>query len=375
MTLEFLERFDFFVGVPDSRLKALSAYLLDKYGISERHIIAANEGNAVAIAAGHYLSTGNVPVVYLQNSGLGNVINPIASLLHHKVYGIPCLFIVGWRGEPGVKDEPQHVFQGEVTLELLKQMQIETFVIGSDTPESEIYSRLEEFEALFEHGRQAAFVIRKGALSYEGETSWKNSGHMRREEVIAHILERAGAEDIFVSTTGMASRELFELREARGESHNRDFLTVGSMGHASSIALGIALEKKDRRVWCIDGDGSSFMHMGAMAVIGAKAPKNLVHVVINNGAHESVGGMPTVAGKISLPDIAKGCGYADVRSVSDFNQLDHALEQLPCKGGKLSFLEVQAALGARKNLGRPTMQPGENKEYFMEFLKEETKIM
>lgn len=369
MTLEFLERFDFFVGVPDSRLKALCAFLLDKYGISDRHIIAANEGNAVAIAAGHYLATGNVPVVYLQNSGLGNVINPLASLMNKKIYGIPCLFIVGWRGEPGLKDEPQHAFQGEVTLELLRQMQIETFVIGSDTPESEVYSRLEEFETLFEYGKQAAFVIRAGALSYERQTVPESSGHMRREEVIAHILEQSDKDDIFVSTTGVASRELFELRNRRGESHNRDFLTVGSMGHASSIALGIALQKKNRRVWCIDGDGSVLMHMGAMAVIGAKSPKNLVHVVINNGAHESVGGMPTVAGKISLLDIAKGCGYANTICVFDFKQLDDALKQLDIKDAGLSFFEVRTALGVRKNLGRPTVRPNENKELFMEFLK------
>ncbi len=358
---------DFFAGVPDSQLKALTAFLFDRYGISSQHVIAANEGNAVALAAGYHLATGKVPVVYLQNSGLGNIINPVASLLHQKVYGIPCLFIVGWRGEPGVHDEPQHIFQGERTIELLEQMQIPAFVIGQHTTEAEVRSKLEEYREVFHKGGQAAFVVRKNALEYTQQTSFSSHGIMRREEILSHILDAADENDLFVSTTGMASRELFELREARGQDHTRDFLTVGSMGHCSSIALGIALQKPERRVWCIDGDGSILMHMGALSVVGANAPKRFIHVAINNGSHESVGGMPTVAGNLELSQIAKACGYTYVACAADSDALDDALQRLK-QAETLSFLEVKAATGTRKNLGRPTTSPIENKISFMNFL-------
>lgn len=367
MSPDFLEEFEFFAGVPDSQLKALCAYLLDRYGISSRHIIAANEGNAAALAAGYHLATGKVPVVYLQNSGIGNMINPEASLLHEKVYGIPCLFIVGWRGEPGVHDEPQHIFQGEVTLGLLEQIQIPAFVIDRDTTREQVLSKLAEYRLLFAQGRQAAFVIRRGALEYEGRSTQSSHNQISRECVIRCILEAAGKEDVFVSTTGMASRELFELRERTGQGHERDFLTVGSMGHCSSIALGIALQKKACRVWCIDGDGSMLMHMGAMAVIGATAPENLVHVVVNNGVHESVGGMPTVANQIDLVGVARSCGYAAAYRAKTLDELRQMLPKI-MDSRRLSFLEVRAAVGARKDLGRPTTTPQENKAAFMKNL-------
>ena len=370
MTLDFLREFEFFTGVPDSQLKAVCAYLYDRYGISDRHIIAANEGNAAALAAGYHLATGKTPVVYLQNSGLGNIVNPAASLLNHKVYGIPCLFLVGWRGEPGVHDEPQHLFQGEITLSLLEQLGIPAFVIDKTTTQEQLQAKLAEYRALFAQGRQAAFVVRKGALEYEPRRKFTNSNELRREEIIAHILDRAGSSDIFVSTTGMASRELFELREARGEGHGRDFLTVGSMGHSSSIALGLALQKPDRRVWCIDGDGAALMHLGAMAVIAAQAPENLIHVVINNQAHESVGGMPTVADRTDLCGVARACGYRQALRAQTAAQLDGALQALGAQAGPL-FLEVQAALGSRKDLGRPTTTPQQNKRAFMDFVQGE----
>ncbi len=367
MTLDFLRGFSFFTGVPDSQLKALCNWLYDQYGISQCHIIAANEGNAVALAAGYHLATGETPVVYLQNSGLGNIVNPVASLLNGKVYGIPCLFLVGWRGEPGIHDEPQHRFQGEITLGLLEQMEIPYFILEKDTALEEVQLKLEAYQALFRQGKQAAFVVRKGALEYEAQNKFTNQNTMGREEIIAHILDHAGQDDIFISTTGMASRELFELREARGQDHAHDFLTVGSMGHSSSIALGIALQKPERRVWCIDGDGAALMHMGAMPVIAAQSPANLIHVVINNQAHESVGGMPTVAGHIDLCRIAQGCGYPHVASVSDLSQLDRALSEF-CTGKGPSFLEAKAALGHRKDLGRPTTTPVENKVSFMNLM-------
>lgn len=367
MKLDFLKEFEFFTGVPDSLLKPLCNYLMATYGISDKHIIAANEGNAVALAAGYHLATGKIPVVYMQNSGLGNIINPVASLMNDKVYGIPCVFIVGWRGEPGVKDEPQHIYQGEVTVKLLEDMDIATFIIGKDTSEDELNAKMAEFKSLLEKGKQVAFVVRKGAFEFDGKVGYANENKLLREEIIEHITAVSG-EDIIVSTTGKASRELFEIRERRGESHGSDFLTVGSMGHSSSIALAIANEKPDRKVWIIDGDGAILMHMGAMALLGSNAPKNVVHVGINNGAHETVGGMPTVAEKIDLCKIAEGCGYPRTASVSELDGLDKALNEAKL-ADMLSFIEVKCAIGAREDLGRPTTTAKENKDNFMNYLK------
>lgn len=362
-------RDSFFTGVPDSLLRALCDYLMEELGISSRHIIAANEGNCAAIAAGHYLATGEVPVVYLQNSGLGNITNPVASLLNEKVYAIPCIFIVGYRGEPGVHDEPQHIFQGEITEKLLETIGIDAFVLRPDTGEEAVRSVMaERFAPLLQQGKSVAFIVAKSALTYEGKVAYQNENTMLREEVIRRITAVSG-EDVVVSTTGKASRELFEIREERRQHHGYDLLTVGSMGHCSSIALGIALEKPHTRIWCIDGDGAALMHMGAMAVIGSNAPENLIHVVINNSAHESVGGLPTVAGQVDLPEIARACGYPQVLSAAAYAELDEALAQAKA-GNCLTFLEVKCAIGARGDLGRPTATAAENKDAFMAYLEE-----
>ena len=361
---------DYYTGVPDSLLKPLCNYLVHTYGTDPRHhVIAANEGNCAALAAGYHLATGKTPVVYLQNSGEGNIINPTASLLNDKVYGIPVIFIIGWRGEPGIHDEPQHIYQGEVTLKLLEDMDIDYFVMGKETTAEEAMTAMKRFGPLLEEGKQAAFVIRKGALSYTGKPDYSNGYAMLREEVIRHIVEVSG-EDPVISTTGKASRELFEIREAGGQGHKHDFLTVGSMGHSSSIALGVALRKTGTKVWCIDGDGAVLMHMGAMAVIGAVAPDNLVHVVVNNSAHETVGGMPTVAGQIDLAAIANACGYGYAACVEDYDTLDQELVAAKDRTG-LSLIEVRCGLGARDDLGRPTATALENKRNFMKYLQDE----
>lgn len=359
---------DFFTGVPDSQLRALCDYLINMYGIdAKHHIIAANEGNAVGIAAGYYMATGKVPVVYLQNSGEGNIINPVASLLSENVYGIPEIFVIGWRGEPGVHDEPQHIFQGEVTLQLLHDMQIEYFIVENDTVESDIISAMSRFKKLLDNGKSVAFVVKKEALSYNNKLEYKNSNELTREAAIECIVEGA-QNDVIVCTTGKASRELFEIREKRGEPHNRDFLTVGSMGHASSIALGIAVSRPEKRVWCIDGDGAALMHLGAMAVIGDNAPSNLVHVIINNGAHESVGGMPTVCNTVYLCDIAKACGYEYVVCVDSLESLEMGLKNVSGNKG-LWFMEIKVAIGSRSDLGRPKIGTN-NKKLFMKTLIE-----
>ena len=359
---------DFYTGVPDSQLKALCDYLMNTYGIDRNHhVIAANEGNCTALAAGYHLATGKVPVVYMQNSGEGNIINPVASLLNDKVYAIPMIFIVGWRGEPGVHDEPQHIYQGEVTVKLLDDMDIKSFIISKDTTEDELRAVMADFRKLLENGKQVAFVVRKGALTDAPKVEYKNDNKMIREEIIQHIVKATG-EDPIVSTTGKPSRELFETRAANGQSHKYDFLTVGSMGHTSSIALGVAINKPEQRIWCVDGDGAVLMHMGSMAVLGANAPKNVVHVVINNGAHETVGGMPTVAAKIDLVDIAKACGYPNAVCVDSFEALDRELEAAKSRN-ELSFIEVKCSIGARDDLGRPTTTALENKQNFMDYLK------
>ncbi len=359
---------DFYTGVPDSQLKALCNYLIDKYGTDPKHhIIAANEGNCAAIAAGYHLATGKVPVVYMQNSGEGNIINPVASLLNDKVYAIPVIFVIGWRGEPGIHDEPQHIYQGEVTLKLLEDMDIASFVVGQDTTAEEISNAMDSFRELLDKGKNVAFVIRKGALSDAPVVKYKNDNSLLREDIIKHVVA-VSDEDPIISTTGKASRELFEIREANGQSHKYDFLTVGSMGHSSSIALGVALNKPDKKIWCIDGDGAALMHMGAMAVIGKYTPKNLVHIVINNGAHETVGGMPTVANDIDLVGIAKSCGYKKAVCVDNFKDLDAELDEAK-KRDCLSMIEVKCAIGAREDLGRPTTTAKENKEGFMGLLR------
>ncbi len=361
---------DFYTGVPDSRLKALCDYLMFRYGIDpNHHVIAANEGNCTALAAGYNLATGKVPVVYMQNSGEGNIINPVASLLNEKVYGIPMIFIVGWRGEPGVHDEPQHIYQGEVTLKLLEDMDISSYVITKDTTEDELRGIMGSFrEEELNNGKQVAFVIKKGAISFDKKVDYSNSNLMTREKIISHIVNVTG-EDPVISTTGKASRELFEIREANGQSHKYDFLTVGSMGHSSSIALGVALNKRDKKIWCIDGDGAALMHMGAMAVIGSYRPENLVHILINNGAHETVGGMPTVAASTDMVGVAKACGYPNAFTVDSFEALDEKL-RFASENNELCFIEVKSSIGARDDLGRPTNTAMENKRLFVEFLNE-----
>lgn len=360
---------EFYTGVPDSLLQPLCNYLMKHYGVDKKHhVIGANEGNCVAMAAGYHLATGKYPVVYMQNSGEGNAVNPIASLLHEKVYAIPAIFVIGWRGEPGKKDEPQHIFQGEITRSLLSLLSIESYVVGKETTVTELARVRASFEEQLSKGQSVAFVIQKGALTNEEEMVYSNAYHMTREAVVRAVSEVA-KEDPIISTTGKASRELFEAREARGEGHQYDFLTVGSMGHASSIACAIAAQKPETKIWCVDGDGALIMHMGAMAVVGRLQPDNLVHILINNEAHETVGGLPTAADSVSLSEIAKACGYQVIPKVEEETELLEALKK--CRDSrKLTFLEVDCALGARADLGRPTTSARENKEQFMQYLKQ-----
>lgn len=359
---------DFYAGVPDSLLKNLCAYITD-HADGSHNIIAANEGGAMGLAAGHYLATGKIPVVYMQNSGEGNIINPLASLTDPDVYNIPVLLVIGWRGKPGIHDEPQHVKQGKVTTGLLNVMGVDYTVLSKeeDKAETQIKKAVSYMEST---GHCYALVVEKDTFdSYVLQNVEKNDLTLSREDAIQTVAAALGEKDVIVSTTGMISRELFEYRTAMNEGHERDFLTVGSMGHASQIGLGISLAKQDRKVWCFDGDGANIMHMGGMAIVADKAPKNYVHVVFNNGAHDSVGGQPTVGLKIDFPAIAKAVGYKHVYSVNTQDYLKELLVQIKEQEGPI-FLQVCVKKGNRKDLGRPTTTPIQNKVALMNFLND-----
>ena len=357
---------DCFAGVPDSLLKNICAYITDHFDAAH-NIIAANEGAAVGLAAGHYLATGQPACVYMQNSGEGNIINPLASLTDQEVYNIPVLLLIGWRGRPGVHDEPQHVKQGKVTTGLLNVMGVNYEVLSKE--ENKAAKQIEKAAKALANKEVFALVIEKDTFEdYKLHNVEVNDLTMSREEAIQTVAAALGEKDCIVSTTGMISRELFEYRAAMNQGHERDFLTVGSMGHASQIALGIALAQPERRVWCFDGDGAAIMHMGSMAIVANKAPKNYVHVVFNNGAHDSVGGQPTVGLKIDLPAIAKAVGYKAEYSVETQKYLTELLGKIKKLEGPV-VLEVKVKKGNRKDLGRPTTTPIQNKEALMDFLK------
>lgn len=351
----------FYSGVPDSLLKDLCAYVTDTLP-SAGHIIAANEGSAVALAAGRYLATGEFPVVYLQNSGLGNAVNPLLSLSDPEVYHLPVLLVIGWRGEPGVKDEPQHLKQGKVTLPLLQAMGIPFEVLSDDPRLAE--QQAEKGMAHLEQNRSPyALVIRKGTFApYTLQNNRPVDGEMSREEAIEAVIDGSGEGEIFVSTTGMASRELYEIRKRRGTGHHRDFLTVGSMGHASQIALA----RPERQITCIDGDGAFLMQMGGVATIGAEHPLNFTHILLNNGAHDSVGGQPTAGRRIDLPAIARGAGYSSAIRVTTREELERALRS---RGAGPNLIEVIVRKGARKDLGRPKETPQENRDLLIDFIR------
>lgn len=360
---------DFFTGVPDSQLKGLCDSLYALYGVhSPRHIVAANEGNAVGLAAGHFLATGRPALCYMQNSGLGNAVNPLASLMDAQVYQLPCLLVVGWRGEPGVHDEPQHVKQGQITLSQLEILGVPYRILSKDTTEEQFAADFAFLREQLNQRQCAAIVVRKGALTCSLKPAYGNENTLTRERAAEIMLNAMDAGDVVVSTTGKLSREIFELREKRGEGHERDFLTVGSMGHASMIALEIALEKPNRRVWCLDGDGAALMHLGALPVIAQRKPANLIHVVINNAAHETVGGMPVCEGGLCAAKVASAVGYPRVLNARDEATLEAALQEAK-RANQLTMLEVACAVGARADLGRPTTTPIQNRDALMAFLR------
>lgn len=359
---------DYFTGVPDSQLKAFCDFITLKYGTGKNHIIAPNEGNAVALAAGYHIATGNTGLVYMQNSGLGNAVNPITSLTDLEVYGIPIVYLIGWRGQPGVKDEPQHVKQGKITLELLETLGINYFIIKKETKLEELKNAYKNtMETTLKNGKSVAFVVEKDAFEADGKFEDNNNNELTREEAIKAIADSVEEASIIVSTTGKASRELFEYREKNNFGHEKDFLTVGSMGHASMIGLSIA-ENSNKKVVCIDGDGAMLMHTGAAALIGSRKPENYLHILINNGAHETVGGMPTISYKIDWQNAVKSFGYTNAYKASSIAEIEHYIKSAQGTKGPV-LLEIMTNAQSRMDLTRPNIKPIDNKINIMNYLK------
>lgn len=359
---------DFFTGVPDSLLKSFCAYIKDNV-TSDRNIVAANEGNAIGLAAGYHLGTRKIGLVYMQNSGIGNAVNPLASLADKLVYSIPMLLVIGWRGEPNKKDEPQHKKQGLITIETLELLEIKYKVLDRNASNDEMRTIIKKaYTHMKKENEPYALVIKKDTFQeYKLKNNIISDFGMTREDAIENIIRNMNEEAIIVSTTGMASRELFELREKYNHKHNKDFLTVGSMGHASQIALGIALGNKDKEIYCIDGDGALIMHLGGLAIIGNQKPANFRHILINNGAHDSVGGQETVGLKIDPLAIAEACGYKKCYSCTSKDELIRLSKELTDLEGPI-LIEIKVKKGSREKLGRPTITPIENKESFMNYL-------
>lgn len=358
---------NFFTGVPDSLLKEF-CLCIDRETNDESHIIAANEGNAIALASGYFLAKESIPLVYMQNSGLGNAINPLLSLCDEKVYSIPMILLIGWRGEPGIKDEPQHTKQGLIQLDLLSTLDISYEVISQKDKKykEKVHRAIAHAKA---KSRPFAILIKKDTFSKtEKNTETPNISLMYREEALEIILRNLDKDDVVVSTTGKTSREIFEIRKNNHQKHEKDFLTVGSMGHCSSIALGIAINKPRRRIICIDGDGSMLMHMGSLASIATLKPDNFYHIIINNGVHESVGGQDTAAKDIKISNLTASLGFKKNIKVETKKKLESSILSFLSEGGP-SMLEIKTTAGSRSNLGRPSIPPIRNKKDFIEFLK------
>jgi len=360
------KKIDFYTGVPDSLLKDFCAYVSDT-APKHNHVITANEGASIALATGYHLATRKFPVVYMQNSGFGNTVNPLLSLADPKVYSIPMLLMIGWRGEPGKKDEPQHLVQGKLMTSLLTDMGISFEVLPDylDGARDAVNTALNYLEN--RKGPYAFLVKRQTFTSYKLKSKEPDNLSVNREQALKLVVDSCKGFDILVATTGFASRELYEYREELKQGHEKEFLCVGSMGHASTIALGVAMSKPSRQVYCLDGDGALLMHMGSLATIGHSDCKNFNHILLNNGSHDSVGGQPTQGFKIDFCAIARASGYKHVASATTPDEIKKALIALRQSEGP-SFLEIRVNKGARKNLGRPKTSPIQNKDAFMRFL-------
>jgi phosphonopyruvate decarboxylase len=360
---------DFFTGVPDSSLKYFCSYLLDNIP-PRNHMITTDEGAAIALAAGRYLATKEISLVYMQNAGLGNSYNPLVSLTHPSVYNIPLLLMIGWRGKPGVKDESQHTKQGSITLPTLKLLDIPYYIVPKQEKDlSKCINKV--FDVLCgDNPQPVALVVEPETFTvYKSPKEENHESEITREQAIQLLVDSIDSKSLIVSTTGKASRELFEYRKKLKDKHNKDFLTVGSMGYSSQIALGVALAKPEKEVFCLDGDGAILMHMGNLAINGTQQLPNFKHIIVNNVSHDSVGGQPTVGNLVSFCDIAKACGYKATLRASTFKELERNIDKLKYSQGPV-LLEIKVKKGARSNLGRPTIPLKEMKSRLIKFLEE-----
>jgi len=355
------EEIRFFTGVPDSTLREFCGHI-SVHVPEGQHIVAANEGGAIALAAGYHLATGKMPLVYMQNSGLGNATNPLLSLTDTEVYSIPMLLLVGWRGKPGEKDEPQHIKQGRIQNRLMEAMELEYLVLedglGADIRDLIRYGH--------DNSCPVALVCPKGFWRKDRRQNTERAAYEMTRETAMEIVSEVYQNSAFVSTTGRASRELYEIRDRRSEGHQRDFLTVGSMGHCSQIALGLSLFC-DKHVVCFDGDGALLMHLGSLPIIGARKPRGFLHILLNNGVYESVGGQKTVAFSFDFAEIARSFGYERTALIDTAGQLRATLAEYQ-QTDELSFIEIRVRAESRKELGRPRETPAENKVRFMAYI-------
>jgi phosphonopyruvate decarboxylase len=368
---EFLKEKDinFFTGVPDSLLKEFNNVILEKTD-SKNHFITSNEGSSIGLATGYYLSTNKIPLIYLQNSGIGNTINPLMSLASDEVYSIPMLIIIGWRGEPGIVDEPQHISQGKCMINLIESLNI-PYEIMPKNNEDMLITVNKTLNSLSINKKPHIILVRKNTFStYKSTISIENNNEIYRKDAI-NLLVKYFDNDIILSTTGKISRELMESFKDNNKSDDNLFLNVGAMGHVSMISLGVALQTY-KRVVCIDGDGSVLMHMGNLTSVGTSNLSNIIHIVLNNGMHESVGIQPTVAFNISLSKIADSCGYKCSKSITTYHELNNILNELTSdniEGPIFIEIIINHKTNYNSELSRPEQHPRDRKEKFMKFIE------
>ncbi|MDD5133556.1 MAG: phosphonopyruvate decarboxylase [Candidatus Nanoarchaeia archaeon] len=355
----------FFTGVPDSTFKDWMEFLSDKEGLTNR--IVSIEREAIGWAAGYHASTGKIGVVYMQNSGLGNVVNPITSLADPEIYNLPLLLMIGWRGEPNKHDEPQHKKMGRITLPLLDVLEIPYKILPDNLQDAK--QIIKEMKQIAEkRSAPVALIVKEGTFEeYKSKNPIKTNYELLREEAIKSIIDNLNGSEVIVSTTGKASRELFEYREELKQGHNKDFLMVGSMGLASSFAAEIALQKPNKKILIFDGDGAAIMSAGNLSTIGYYSPKNLYHIIFDNNSYDSTGGQPTTSSTLNFEKMALACGYKSAKVVETKEDLIKTVKNLTDLEGPYMLI-VKTKRGARKNLGRPTIAPVDNKKAFMEFL-------
>ena len=336
---------NFFTGVPDSVLKELSSYLKNK----RNHIIATNEGAAVSIGIGHYLSTKKIPCIYMQNSGLSNALNPLISIAHKKVYSIPLILVIGWRGSPRIKDEPQHNVKGKITQQLLKLLNIKYTVLKSNKD-------FAKFDKQIKYAKKSksivACLIERGTLQkIIKSNSKKDFYNLDKEFFLKKLLEELPSKSKVIASTGYNSRELMYLRKKFNFNNSKDFYMVGGMGHTSSVALGFSLSSKNK-TFCIDGDGSFLMHLGSIMTAGNFANKNFKYILLNNNTHDSVGGQSTNADNIDFDRLSKSLGFKKFYSIKKKQNLRKIIKNF-IKINSPSFLEVKVTNSKIKKLPRP----------------------